>query len=151
MGISGLLSRDLYRGNYVRVTTFRVTRIYGSSGIAIRSAVAHRRIGVQRSGVQQGIDLGKRPAGARIYRAIDIVAGNIRGTARSPRQVDAVRRGRCAGARGSSCGRCRLCVACKCKCRGRGPAGLGAEGNRERRTLTRWKRQGKRKSAETEC
>ena len=91
----GLRWRDLEIRDDIRVAAFLITRIDRGRSVTIRTSVHDDAVRIQRSGIQHRIDLREGSAGrVRIYRAIDVVAGNARRRARSPRQVHRMSRRR---------------------------------------------------------
>jgi len=140
----------LHIRNDVRIATFLAARIYSGAGITIRSAVRHIRIGIERTGGQQGVDLGKRPARGCVYRPINVVAGDVLRSAACPGQIYGVNRSRRASAGDSFGGGGRLRIAregqsCIYRCRSR-----WIEGDSERRALTGGNRDGQSESADYE-
>jgi len=79
-----LVGGDLYVGNNVGVTALFIARIHRRRGIAIGGAVCHSGIGIQRACIQRRIDLPEGITGARVHRAINVIARNIRRRTRVP-------------------------------------------------------------------
>ena len=102
-----MLRRRNYRLRSVGVSALRVTRIDGGHYVTVALTAHHGSVRVPCGRIQAGVDLRIRTARTGVCGAIDIVAGNIRGSARSPRQTDHVDR-RWSARTDESCGGRRI-------------------------------------------
>jgi hypothetical protein len=132
-----LRRRNLNIGIDVRVAAFLVTRIHSRRSVAVGRPIRYHRVGVQRSRIQHGINLGERSARRGVHRAINVIAQYVRGRARCPRETHRVYRRRSTSA--SQCFGCgnRLSVAGEGKRSARRGRYLRAEGHGKGSALTR--------------